>query len=139
MQKITRCLIIFLLAVTLSCMVGLTAERCAAGQAPQRIAQAGAVAGTYSCESFNVGGRGGKPASMPWLYLLDNGTYKYGSAQGSYTYSDGVLRLTGANKSWGPGRVDKDRKIWFQFTTPSGYACTMTFYRRGSLQDYPPR
>ncbi|GEM_PF-3575034 len=104
---------------------------------PQAQAPPANVAGTYANLSFNVDGYGGANRGMSWLYLLSNGTYIWGREQGTYSCRGGMLYLSGSYSAWGPGRIDADMKIWYEFNK-SGKKYTVTMYRRGSLQDYPP-
>ncbi|HEV2176576.1 MAG TPA: hypothetical protein VGW33_05160 [Terriglobia bacterium] len=86
------------------------------------------VVGTYANLSFNVNGAGGQNRLMPRLELHADGTYRWGSESGTYQYRGGKLYLSGSHSSWGPGRVDQDMKIWFDFTK-GGKHFTVTMYR----------
>jgi hypothetical protein len=86
------------------------------------------VVGTYANLSFNVDGAGGQNRLMPRLDVRADGTYHWGRESGTYKYTGGKLQLSGSYAAWGPGRVDKDRKIWFEFTK-GGKHFTVTMYR----------
>lgn len=86
------------------------------------------VVGTYANLSFNVDGAGGQNRLMPRLAIRAGGTYQWGRESGTYQFRDGKLRLSGSYAAWGAGRVDKDRKIWFEFTR-GGKHFTVTMYR----------
>jgi hypothetical protein len=88
------------------------------------------IVGTYANLSFNVDGAGGQNRLMPRLELRTDGTYRWGRESGTYKFHDGEVRLSGSYAAWGPGRVDKDRKIWFAFTK-GGKHFTVTMYRTG--------
>jgi hypothetical protein len=111
-KQLTSCLLVLLLHTAL----GTTAE------APAD------VAGTYANLSFNVDGAGGQNRLMPRLVLASDHTYKWGRESGTYEYRDGKVYLSGSYAAWGPGRVDKDYKIWFEFTK-QGKRYTVTMYR----------
>lgn len=86
------------------------------------------VAGTYANLSFNVDGAGGQNRSMPRLDLDADKTYTWGKESGTYEYREGRIYLSGSHAAWGPGRVDSDFKIWFEFTK-QGKHYTVTMYR----------
>ena len=86
------------------------------------------VAGTYANLSFNVDGAGGQNRSMPRLELSRDKTYRWGRESGTYEFSEGKVYLSGSYAAWGPGRVDKDSKIWFEFRK-NGKRYTVTMYR----------
>lgn len=97
--------------------------------ATARTEQAGAgIAGTYANLSFNVDGIGGQNRLMPRLELNADSIYRWGRESGTYEYRDGKILLSGSYASWGPGKVDKDYKIWFEFTK-NGKHYTVTMYR----------
>ena len=94
-----------------------------------RTEQAGAgIAGTYANLSFNVEGRGGQDSLMPRLELIADKTYRWGGESGTYEYRDGKILLSGSYATWGSGKVEKDYKIWFEFTK-KGKRYTVTMYR----------
>lgn len=109
------------------CGVGMTALALAvAGVA---LADAPAkVAGTYANLSFNVDGAGGQNRLMPRLELRADGSYRWGRESGRFEYREGKIYLSGSYAVWGPGRLDKDMKIWFEFTK-QGKHYTVTLYR----------
>ena len=86
------------------------------------------VAGTYANLSFNVDGAGGQNRLMPRLELRADGAYRWGRESGTYEYREGKVTLSGSYASWGPGRVDEDLKIWFEFTK-QGKQYAVTMYR----------
>lgn len=86
------------------------------------------VVGTYANLSFNVDGAGGQNRLMPRLELHGDKTYTWGREAGTYEYREGKVRLSGSYPAWGSGRVDKDGKIWFEFTK-NGKHYTATMYR----------
>ena len=86
------------------------------------------VVGTYANLSYNVDGAGGQNRLMPRLEILAGSTYHWGRESGTYQYRSGKLYFSGSYSTWGPGRVDKDRKIWFEFTK-GGKHFTVTMYR----------
>jgi len=82
-----------------------------------RTEQAGAgIASTYANLSFNVDGMGGQDSLMPRLELNTDNTYRWGGESGTYEYRVGKVYLSGSYATWGPGKVDKDYKIWFEFS-----------------------
>jgi hypothetical protein len=88
----------------------------------------GSVVGTYANLSYNVDGAGGQNRFMPRLEVRAGGTYQWGRESGTYQYRDGKIYFSGSYTAWGPGRVDKDMKIWFEFTK-GGKHFTVTMYR----------
>ena len=86
------------------------------------------IAGTYANLSFNVDGAGGQNRLMPRLELKADSTYRWGRESGTYEFRDGKILLSGSYAAWGPGKVDKDRKIWFEFTK-NGKHYAVTMYR----------
>lgn len=86
------------------------------------------VVGTYANLSYNVDGAGGQNRFMPRLEVHADATYHWGRESGTYQYRDGKIFFSGSYNAWGPGRVDKDRKIWFEFTK-GGKHFTVTMYR----------
>jgi hypothetical protein len=108
-----------------SVLISLTLVLAAKGQAANAPAS---VAGTYANLSFNVDGAGGQNRLMPRLELRADQTYRWGRESGTYEYRDGRIYLSGSYSSWGPGRVDEDGKIWFEFTK-GGKRYTVTMYR----------
>ena len=116
-----RCL---LCGFVLATVTYLFAARADSG--PQN-APAGVV-GTYANLSFNVNGMGGQNRLMPRLTLHKDGKYGWGNQEGTYEYRDGEVYLSGSYAGWGPGKVDKDYKIWFEFTK-NGKHYTVTMYR----------
>lgn len=86
------------------------------------------VAGTYANLSFNVDGAGGQNRLMPRLELHSDGTYNWGRESGKYEYRAGEVTLSGSYAAWGPGRVNKDYQIRFEFTK-QGKRYTVTMYR----------
>lgn len=86
------------------------------------------IVGTYANLSFNVDGAGGQNRLMPRLEIHADATYRWGRESGTYQYRGGNLYFSGSYTAWGPGRVDKDRKIWFEFTK-GGKHFTVTMYR----------
>jgi hypothetical protein len=85
--------------------------------------------------------RSGRSPLMPWLYLLEDFTYEWGRDRGTYRVQQDDVLLSGAYKAWGPGRVDRDRRITFRFSRIDAngrkqeLAVVMAY--RGSLKDYP--
>jgi len=86
------------------------------------------VVGTYANLSFNVDGGGGQSRLMPRLELRKDSSYQWGRESGTYEYRDGKVYLSGSYAAWGPGKVDKDYKIWFEFTK-NGKHYTVTMCR----------
>lgn len=86
------------------------------------------VAGTYANLSFNVNGMGGQNRFMSRLALHKDGKYEWGKEKGAYEYRGGNVYLSGSYAAWGPGKIDKDHKIWFEFTK-NGKHYTVTMYR----------
>ncbi len=86
------------------------------------------LVGTYANLSFNVDGAGGQNRLMPRLELRADYAYRWGRETGTYEYRDGRVYLSGSYASWGPGRVDKDSKIWFEYRK-NGKLYTVTMYR----------
>jgi len=86
------------------------------------------VVGTYRNLSFNVNGAGGQNRLMPGLELRDDHTYQWGRESGKYEYRDGRVSLSGSYAAWGPGKVDPDSRIRFEFTK-NGKHFTVTMYR----------
>jgi hypothetical protein len=107
------------IAGALMLLVGATALTSPAGAG---------ITGTYANLSFNVDGMGAQNRLMPRLELNADNTYRWGRASGTYTYGEGKVLLSGSYVAWGPGRVDKDYKIWFAFTK-NGKHYTVTMYR----------
>lgn len=102
-------------------LLSLASAICRASSAP-------ALAGTYANLSFNVDGMGGQNRLMPRLELRRDQTYRWGRESGNWQLRDGKLYFSGTYASWGPGYVDQDRRIWFQFTK-NGKHFTVTMYR----------
>ena len=98
---------------------------------PKSSGAASSVAGTYANLSFNVDGGGGQNRLMPRLELRADQTFLWGRESGTYQVREGGLYFSGSYSTWGPGRVDKDRKIWFQFTK-GGKHFVVTMYRVGN-------
>jgi hypothetical protein len=98
------------------------------GATRQTVLPGEGIAGTYANLSFNVDGLGGQNRLMPRLELNADNTYGWGRESGTYEYRDGKVYLSGPYGHWGPGRVDKDYKIWFEFTK-NGKQYTVTMYR----------
>ena len=71
---------------------------------------------------------GGQNRLMPRLELNADHTYRWGRESGTYEYRDGKILLSGSYAAWGPGKVDKDYKIWFEFTKREK-RYTVTMYR----------
>ncbi len=88
------------------------------------------VAGTSANLSFNVDGAGGQNRLMPRLELHADKTYKWGRESGTYEFREGKVRFSGSYAAWGPGRLDKDGKLWVEFTK-NGKHYTVTMYRVG--------
>ncbi|MBI4278717.1 MAG: hypothetical protein HY660_09695 [Armatimonadetes bacterium] len=104
------------------------------------------VAGAYSTLGATVNGQQVRRATqMPWLYLLEDFTYEWGSARGTYRVEAGRVLLAGPYQSWGPGRIAEEpgrRLIIFHYTRTdqAGRAQLMnvTLLYRGPLHEYPP-
>ncbi|MDQ7842633.1 MAG: hypothetical protein QN141_00890 [Armatimonadota bacterium] len=122
----------------------------ALGLLPPGAAAALSVVGAYSNVGYTVR-TVGEPAGlgrtsinrlMPWLYLLEAGTYEWGRERGTYQVRDDELRLSGSYRAWGPGKIDADRRITFTFRKPDAAGRLQEFIvvmgYRGALTDYPP-
>ncbi|MBI4537921.1 MAG: hypothetical protein HY704_00250 [Gemmatimonadetes bacterium] len=79
---------------------------------------------------------------LPWLYLLEDLTYEWGSARGTYTVRGDALVLSGAYGPWGPGKILPDRRLFFDFARWDAAGglqlIKLVFSYRGSLDAYPP-
>ncbi|HEV2495341.1 MAG TPA: hypothetical protein VG204_19970 [Terriglobia bacterium] len=65
---------------------------------------------------------------MPRLELRRDQTYRWGRESGTFQFRVERLYFSGSYAAWGPGYVDKDRRIWFQFSK-NGKHFTVTMYR----------
>lgn len=114
-------------------------------------AQPSSTAGAYSNVEYGVrtvsdppqAWRTGRSTLMPWLYLLEDFTYEWGRERGRYELRGNQLLLSGSYRAWGPGRIDQDRRIIFNFRRASETGILQEFLvvmgYRGSLRDYPSR
>jgi hypothetical protein len=87
-----------------------------------------ALVGTYAKVSFNVDGVGGQNRLMPRLELRADQTYRWGRESGTYRLRDGRLYFSGSYATWGPGYVDRDQRVQFQFAKGRKHS-TVTMYR----------
>lgn len=86
------------------------------------------VVGTYANLSYNVDGAGGQNRLMPRLELRADGRYQWGREAGTYEYKAGKVRLSGSYAAWGPGSIDDDHRIRFEFVR-GGKKFTVTMGR----------
>lgn len=122
----------------------------ALGLTPPSAAATASVVGAYSNAGYTVRtigepvvrGRMSVNRLMPWLYLLEDGTYEWGRERGTYEVRGHDLRLSGSYRAWGPGKIDADRRITFTFRKPDALGRLQEFIvvmgYRGPLTDYPP-
>jgi len=108
------------------------------------------VAGVYSNVEYGVRTvrdpplpwRTGRNTLMPWLYLLEDSSYVWGRDRGRYEVRGNQLLLSGSYRTWGPGSIDRDRRIIFNFRRPGQDGTLQEFLvvmgYRGSLREYPP-
>jgi hypothetical protein len=85
------------------------------------------LAGTWACQSMNVGAYTGRPCRLePWLRLNAGGSYEWSSEKGTWKYENRTLVLS---KRAGAGRLNADGKLVFEYDL-NGKHYTLILYKR---------
>jgi hypothetical protein len=84
------------------------------------------IAGTWACQSMNVGAYTGRRCPLePRLQLGADNTYEWGRETGKWEYKGGALSLSGRA---GKGRRNEDGKLLFEYDL-NGKHYLLTLYR----------
>ena len=118
MQQLTRLLAALCFALTLSVQISAGSERAAPDAS---------LAGTWACQSVYGGPFTGRACpTWPQLSLRQDGTYTWGSEQGTWEVKEQQLHLSGRT---GIGHLDENGKLIVEYDV-KGTHYRQTLFRR---------
>ncbi len=118
MQQPARFLAAFLLVLTLSAPASAVSDRASSDAS---------LAGTWACQSVYGGPFTGRACpTWPQLMLRADGTYTWGSEQGTWEVKEGRLHLSGRT---GTRHLDADGKLIVEYEV-KGTQYRQTLFRR---------
>lgn len=87
----------------------------------------------YSCGSFAIDSgashRAGNCLTLPWIQFNSDGSYSWGSDQGTFDVQGDQVYFSGSLGGWGTGAINDDGQLVFQFVK-GGLTYRVVYYPR---------